>query len=578
MRQSRSVPALALASLTILLNGCGGGSSSLPAATTLAKGNAPMSIRILVPATGASTSAGVHHRRPNFVASTTAGVLVQVYAQSDTQHANLLSSVATDITSGSSACAGQTGSPRTCTIAFNAPSGSDTLVVTSYDAAPVGGSFSGAKQLAAASVNKTISASSANSVSITLGGVPNSLSVVVVNQQLRGTVSSTENIFVEAYDADTNLILTDGYVDASGNPVPITLQISPNTGSVFTLGSTSLSAPSPAGVSLQYNGAAASAFTATITATAGTLHATGTVALLGPTFTEFNATTAASQPTSIAIAPYSAQNGNLWFTESATNKIASVSPSGTITEYSAFGTQPLGIAPGPLGDTHLWYTGYGSSTIGAIDTGGVMYGSVNTPTAASGPYGIVAGPDGKLWFTEKTAGKIGKITTSFTFTEYTIPTAASAPADIAAGPDGNLWFVESGANKIGKITTTGTITEYAIPTASSTPLGIVAGADGRLWFTESGANKIAAITTSGTITEYAVPTASSQPQGITAGPDGSLWFVEFNGQKIGKITTTGTISEYAYPTAGSVSEIVAGPDDNLWFTETSANKIGKFSW
>ena len=38
----------------------------------------------------------------------------------------------------------------------------------------------------------------------------------------------------------------------------------------------------------------------------------------------------------------------------------------------------------------------------------------------------------------------------------------SYPADITAGPDGNLWFTEEGAGKIAKITTSGTMTEYSL--------------------------------------------------------------------------------------------------------------------
>jgi virginiamycin B lyase len=67
-----------------------------------------------------------------------------------------------------------------------------------------------------------------------------------------------------------------------------------------------------------------------------------------------------------------------------------------------------------------------------------------------------------------------------------IPIASSGPTGIAAGPvDGTLWFTERTANKIGRITAAGVITEYAIPTANSEPYAITAGTDGTIWFTES---------------------------------------------------------------------------------------------
>src|SRR5438552_18437025 len=73
--------------------------------------------------------------------------------------------------------------------------------------------------------------------------------------------------------------------------------------------------------------------------------------------------------------------------------------------------------------------------------------------------------------------------------EFPIPTIDAAPYGITAGPDGNIWFTEY-ANKIGRITVGGSITEFPIPTPSSFPPGITAGPDGNLWFTEQDGNKI----------------------------------------------------------------------------------------
>jgi streptogramin lyase len=193
------------------------------------------------------------------------------------------------------------------------------------------------------------------------------------------------------------------------------------------------------------------------------------------------------------------------------------------------------------------------------------------PTASSQPYDIVAGPDGNLWFTERNANKVGKVSTSGSFTEYTVPTANSKPFGIALGPDGNLWFTESVGNQIGKVTTSGVFTEYPIPTPSSSPWRITNGPDGNLWFTEFGAAQVAKLTTAGIFTEYAV---GGNPGGIATGPDGNLWVTEFTGNNVAKVTSSGNVTEYPIPTSGSLSGgIVAGPDGNLWFTEFSGNKV-----
>src|SRR5437588_145666 len=79
-------------------------------------------------------------------------------------------------------------------------------------------------------------------------------------------------------------------------------------------------------------------------------------------------------------------------------------------------------------------------------------------TPLSGPYGIVAGPDGALWFTEFNGNRIGRIITSGVITEYSTGlTPGSFPTRIAVGPDGALWFTEF-SDRIGRIATTGAIT------------------------------------------------------------------------------------------------------------------------
>ena len=93
-------------------------------------------------------------------------------------------------------------------------------------------------------------------------------------------------------------------------------------------------------------------------------------------------------------------DGNMWVTESEADKIARVTPAGTITEFAIPGASPLNR----------------------------VY-----------PDDIVAGPDGNLWFTENTAQNIGRITPSGTITTY--PTAGTTQ-NLCVGPDGNIWFTD----------------------------------------------------------------------------------------------------------------------------------------
>src|SRR5690349_7074608 len=72
--------------------------------------------------------------------------------------------------------------------------------------------------------------------------------------------------------------------------------------------------------------------------------------------------------------------------------------------------------------------------------------------------------------------------------EYAITTSASQPLSVVQGPDGNFWFTEYTAGKIGKMSPSGAmLAEYSLATAgpgSHHPYGIAAGPDGNLWFTD----------------------------------------------------------------------------------------------
>jgi len=76
------------------------------------------------------------------------------------------------------------------------------------------------------------------------------------------------------------------------------------------------------------------------------------------------------------------------------------------------------------------------------------------------PFGIAAGPDGAMWFTQSgnynsgssDAAEIGRITMSGKVTQYsTRLTATSDPTAIVQGPDHNMWFVESAADRTGRL-------------------------------------------------------------------------------------------------------------------------------
>jgi streptogramin lyase len=253
--------------------------------------------------------------------------------------------------------------------------------------------------------------------------------------------------------------------------------------------------------------------------------------------------------------------------------LAPAAPPGTVTEFAlTSGYDPYGIATGP--DGNLWFTERTSGQVGRITPTGTvtMFGAGITDR---GLRGITAGPDGNLWFAEGHGG-IGRITPTGTVTEFA---TGGDPYGIAVGPDGNLWYTELDGNRIGRITPTGTVTHFSAGiSAGSRPYDIVAGADGNLWFTELRGDRIARITPTGTVTEFPV-TPGSKPYGIAAGPDGNLWFAQRGGDRIGRMTLTGVVTDFsAGITPGAVPlALTPGPDGNLWFTEFDGDRVGRIT-
>ncbi len=228
MRSRRIAPLSLALALAACSGGGGGGSAVTPSYGGAGSGSsAPQSVQLNVHIPGGGSTSSTS-RRPQYVAATTAGVLIQVYASSDTMHTNLLAASATNVSAGSSACGGASGA-RTCTVSIPAPPGTDDFVFTTYDQVPNGpASFaSNANVLATGVVHgKPIVVAQANVVNVVLSGAIGSLLLQPSPDESllagpNGTANpGTYSLEVTALDVDGNVIIA-----GSGDPynVPITV-------------------------------------------------------------------------------------------------------------------------------------------------------------------------------------------------------------------------------------------------------------------------------------------------------------------------------------------------------------------
>ncbi len=275
-------------------------------------------------------------------------------------------------------------------------------------------------------------------------------------------------------------------------------------------------------------------------------------------------------------------DGNLWLTAGFT--ITRVTPAGTTTDF-AVASPALAIVNGP--DGKLWFAErsdgpWSPSSIGTITTGGVL-GQHADPSIAL-PSDLATGPDGNVWYTDIGTGfaidagqGIGRVTPAGVVTEFSDVPEIASPMSSTLGPDGNVWVGNSSATTISRVTPAGVVTAFTDARILA-PSDMVTGPDGNVWFASPYDDAIGRITTNGVVSKY-TGTGIGRPTDITAGPDGNLWFVNAGNASIGRITPAGVVSNFSAGGASGLSDITAGPDGNLWFTAAGSNaatsRLGK---
>ncbi|MFC4496482.1 virginiamycin B lyase [Streptomyces ovatisporus] len=268
-------------------------------------------------------------------------------------------------------------------------------------------------------------------------------------------------------------------------------------------------------------------------------------------------------------------DGALWVTLAGSGQIVEMTDRGPARLHAAGGpdARPTLVAAGPDGRT-MWFTEFlAGRVVGIGPEGGAVH--VPLPAGDAGPYGITAGPDGAMWFTELSADRIGRIVPTgdgpgrerpYTLEEFPLPVSDGCPAGIAAGTDGGLWFALSRADAVGRIDPGGTVAVHRLPTAGARPVNIAGAADGTMWFTQLGVGRIGRITGDGQIDEVPLPGGpATRPHGITAAADGGCWFTEWGTCRIGRIDAAGRVATYELP--HGVSEphgIAATGADTVW--------------
>jgi streptogramin lyase len=546
--------AVALLAMAALAAGCSGGGSgaisALPAspnAPTQSPGRGAAAFTITVPT--ANASAGI--KRPAYISTNTMSVSI---VETDGTAAPLPAVVA-NLTPASPNCSTVAGGTA-CTIVVPADAGSDTFVVTAYDALNAGGNT-----LSTGTLTATILAGTANTtVPLSLGGVVASIALTFADPY--APVGSTGTTFsVQAKDASGAVI-----VGTYDNPIAL------SAGTGLILGSASVADSTHAsGIAATYSGHPVAPIAVTATGDGKTANATLT-------------------PGS-GIVRYALGNN-------------------ATTDLSGF---PAAIGP----DGKFYYGTYGAricaNNICTGTNGGV--GQLDPTTGAfveiplnSTVSSLTFTPDGALWIAGNSAGFLARVPAgnfnAAAVTLVPLPTNGK-PRSLTVGSDGNLWFSDPGTRTVGKISPAGpyataSITEYAVPNGPPgtgrywTQLGgIASGADGNLYVADYYNGVIDQITTAGVTThQFITPEeAVLNPQGgdafprfVAAGTDGSLYVTSagegfsypYNG-KLDAMTTAGAFANLPLAAFAYQPDSIAAAQGVVAFSDLANQSLGTYA-
>jgi streptogramin lyase len=204
------------------------------------------------------------------------------------------------------------------------------------------------------------------------------------------------------------------------------------------------------------------------------------------------------------------------------------------------------------------------------------------------PYGITAGPDNAMWFTEQpipgssAKAGIGRIDLSgFSFKEYVLG-SDDEPSAITLGRDGALWFID-GESVIGRITPTGAVTRYLL---SDTYVleSMTTGPDGAMWFTGYTHNQPHSGESTGSFVgrmdlythkRSLFRYGKGDPgNGDIAARDSELWMTKLNNAEIDSFDVSShTVRKTQSPYY--ISDVARGLDDELWLNDGSGPHVVK---
>src|SRR5271165_2006295 len=217
-------------------------------------------------------------------------------------------------------------------------------------------------------------------------------------------------------------------------------------------------------------------------------------------------------------------------------------------------------------------------------SGGASHAKMTMQTfpvlAGSGPHDVYPAPDGAVWFTAQSAGKLGRLDPRTGKSDLIALGPGAAPHGVIIGPDGAPWITEGGQNAIARVDpVTRAVKLFPLPKEFGYANLNTATFDrkGILWFTGQNGVYGRVDPASGKVDAWKAPKGVG-PYGITTTPGGDVWYASLAGDHIAKIDTVSGDALMVPPPKPGVGPRRIWSDSKglLWVSFWLTGEVGRY--
>ena len=201
-------------------------------------------------------------------------------------------------------------------------------------------------------------------------------------------------------------------------------------------------------------------------------------------------------------------------------------------------------------------------------------------SAGAGAHDVYPAPDGTVWFTAQSAGKLGRLDPRTGKSDFVALGPGAAPHGVIVGPDGAAWVTEGGQNAIARVDpATRAAKLFPLPKERRNANLNTATFDhqGVLWFTGQNGIYGRLDPKTGAMAVFDAPHGTG-PYGIATTPDGQVFFASLAGNYLGQIdldSANVTVLEPPVPDQGA-RRIWSDSRGGLWITGWNSGDLFRY--